>query len=675
MKSKTGLFFLSIVVCTMITSNAHSASWWNNIKSRFSSMKTQIFRTQGTLKRKERIAKIPDPHKQFKSDPGKQLENLIYHSMKKNDVYCMDTDGGNPTQFNESLEKRDKGTVYYFWINPTTHKIEFRHKVDTCKSDKYLEDHSCAGYKWEQNSIGLMSLNENVLMKSVTCADDEVCSNGRCASMLCKDSDGAPLNFTTYGVVDVEQPDGTTSSIPDKCVNQRELSEGACFDDSYKENKVNCCDFGMVCTSGKCEYPSVSGVDLDSVCKEDLCKDVEGFQAEYLFDLDPAIPGPDSCTPFSGNVCSEPDPEDSYPDGNFYSHNGNLHIGFCMGEGKIFHTICTTNSDGSTSLVSDITECIGGMPCEKGECKMCTETDGGMNPEVYGELTVLLSGGFASSENDSCVLSGSHLIETSCEGDTFKKTYIPCDEGSSCKKETVDGITTIGCVEGWELSCVDTDGGINYDVYGEVTYVTPNGEEKTDADRCSPNAQLMYEMSCDGNAYKIGGKVCPAGTACERITENGTTTIGCFPIDGMSCSDTDGGENYDSFGTITYVLPDGEEHIEPDSCWGQDRIHEFFCDGVFSMETTKFCEGLTTCKNIMGPYGIIGVGCFPVCFKLGDADDAVEVAGVVYDHNNDSYPDYCEGNVLKQYSCNGDQKIDLPPYTCPNGCANGACIQ
>ena len=37
--------------------------------------------------------------------------------------------------------------------------------------------------------------------------------------------------------------------------------------------------------------------------------------------------------------------------------------------------------------------------------------------------------------------------------------------------------------------------------------------------------------------------------------------------------------------------------------------------------------------------------------------------------------DYCEGNIINEYNCNGNLPGDGGSYNCPNGCKDGACIE
>lgn len=38
------------------------------------------------------------------------------------------------------------------------------------------------------------------------------------------------------------------------------------------------------------------------------------------------------------------------------------------------------------------------------------------------------------------------------------------------------------------------------------------------------------------------------------------------------------------------------------------------------------------------------------------------------------YLDHCRGDILYQYKCEGGTARFTPPYDCPNGCQNGACL-
>lgn len=677
---KVLLFVTSILIGVFIASDAYSSSWWQRFRNRVSSPSTKSVRTRTvTARQKSKMVKVVDPLNSFRLSQKERIKASIYGMMKKNELHCMDTDGGNSSQFNAEMEKQYVGTVYYFWINPTTHKTELRQRRDTCKSDKYLEEHSCADYKWQQNSAGLMSIDENVVNKSVTCGEDEICSEGMCVPKPCKDSDGGGLNFTTYGIVEIEKSDGSTFSVVDECLNVRELSEGACLSDNYKENKVNCCDFGMVCTGGRCDYPSVAGVNFDATCKDDLCPNMDGYQTEYIFDLDPTIPGPDSCTPFIGNICTEPNPEENYPDGHFYTHDENLHVGYCVPgkDGLIHHTICSTDDNGNKYWVTDLTECVSGMPCVDGECVSCSDSDGGINYNEYGEVNQLLPDGEIRNEKDHCAgLYSDFVYEYFCSGNVVGSEMKTCPEGQVCQVETKDGNKEIGCFDIEQQSCEDTDGGMVFEEYGEVSGVAPDGYGYFAHDQCSFEKKSVQDWYCENGLAKFAWQNCPEGTICKVVDDNGEKSIGCSAAAEFICDDTDGGKNYEVYGSVTGYFPDGESFVSEDRCTVLGSLFEVYCSDDTYSWSTKLCSEGQVCKLIEEDENKV-IGCYPICFKLGDENDQIEVAGVVYDKDNNSYPDFCEGNVLKQYSCNVEtgEKVDLPAHTCPNGCANGACIQ
>ncbi len=102
----------------------------------------------------------------------------------------------------------------------------------------------------------------------------------------------------------------------------------------------------------------------------------------------------------------------------------------------------------------------------------CSDTDGGMNPNVTGTCSTPIG---YRMYTDRCT-SDSKLEEYFCDRSGCSSTILPCEYG--CLRGA--------CFTERQYWCTDTDGGIDY--YTRGTVVTENGEYGTDW--------------CDGNTLR-----------------------------------------------------------------------------------------------------------------------------------------------------------------------------
>jgi len=205
----------------------------------------------------------------------------------------------------------------------------------------------------------------------------------------------------------------------------------------------------------------------------------------------------------------------------------------------------------------------------------CFDSDGGADPLVKGTVT-----GFNSSTNSNYSLSDycsdiSGVAEYTCVGAGFMLNVIPCPSGHSCS----DG----ACVPDSGNACTDSDGGNNLFVKG-----TTSNETVTATDFCL-NTEFIGEYVCsqDPNSndvfveYLGGSTRCPDGYTCSDGA--------CLPDSGDTCTDSDGGLNYNKPGFV--VSQDGT--ISVDSCSGGSSLNEYSCGANGEAVTNSY-----TC-----PYG------------------------------------------------------------------------
>jgi len=286
--------------------------------------------------------------------------------------------------------------------------------------------------------------------------------------------------------------------------------------------------------------------------------------------------------------------------------------------------------------------CTGSTPyCSNGECVSsipsgCTDTDGGMDYYVKGTASTA-----TETKTDMC-LDNKMLREYFCSSDgRILGKEIACPPPNN--------ICSGGrCIEGAVHTCSDTDGGKVYNVKGTVTT-----EAGSVTDKCLDSNQLE-EFYCQNNLMYDDIYTCPYGCS------NGACIIQ------PQCTDTDGGKDYYTAGTVTAT--DG---TATDTCVGATHVKEYYCrsDGTlgavtfpctpYSCEEPLFVGG--RCKT-SGPSPVPPEKCYNPDGEIGDWIP-------------DGY--WCSGGDVYGYKCRDG---DNPSWTvtkkqdCPYGCSDGACI-
>ncbi|MDO8649000.1 MAG: S-layer homology domain-containing protein [Candidatus Peregrinibacteria bacterium] len=147
----------------------------------------------------------------------------------------------------------------------------------------------------------------------------------------------------------------------------------------------------------------------------------------------------------------------------------------------------------------------------------------------------------------------------------------------------------------------------------------------------------------------------------------------------IPCHDSDGGENLFDQGIIY-----GTFHGQPDRAWefedeclSLSTVKEYSCDrGLYIGYSELQCPGASTCRN---------GGCIRIACEDSDSGQDFAVQGTVSVRNTDtgevefSSTDECVdyGRAVHQaeYYCGSDGRILNTGKVCPNGCADGVCLQ
>jgi hypothetical protein len=253
----------------------------------------------------------------------------------------------------------------------------------------------------------------------------------------------------------------------------------------------------------------------------------------------------------------------------------------------------------------------------------CTDSDGGLNYSVAGNVSGVGANGWPYVKNDVCD-STTQLREFYCNGTTPWPKFYSCD---SC----VDG----ACVTG---TCTDSDGDGYFDEGGG----------------CGPD-------DCDdtnANVHPGATEVCDNGIDddCDGAIDALDTDCATGPV----CIDSDGGLNYEVAGTVTGIGANGYPFSKSDVCDSTTQLREFYCNGTTPWPKFYAC-----------PAGCADGACNPeTC--IDDDGDGYCVPDDCDDTNANVHPgatEVCDNGI--DDDCDGlvDEGCTLPPgeYTdCTN---------
>ncbi|MEK6928407.1 MAG: hypothetical protein AABW65_00435 [Nanoarchaeota archaeon] len=137
--------------------------------------------------------------------------------------------------------------------------------------------------------------------------------------------------------------------------------------------------------------------------------------------------------------------------------------------------------------------------------------------------------------------------------------------------------------------CVDSDGGKNADVFGNVS-ITKRGKVITTPDKCGSkgknNENILFEAYCFKGKAKQDKINCPSGTCLAGK---------CISKDYNKCIDSDGGNNTILRGTTTF-----KDESLTDNCYGSDNeLNEYSCFKGKITRSKVDCKhnGFSGCKD------------------------------------------------------------------------------
>jgi len=483
-----------------------------------------------------------------------------------------------------------------------------------------------------------------------------------------------------------ESPNKYADSGRTKC--ECGCSAGAC-NPVYNYNGTPTCNAQDLCPDtagiqGNYLYDNNGDGIKDSCTQVDLCPTITGIQAQFLYDND-GDGTPESCfTP--EQVCAQFNPNNPPENVQVGSHEGLTVYRFCTAEGKpnVMNVFC--GSQGAVD--SDITQCNLGMPCFNATCAVCYDPDGkDFESKSYVQV---LSNGNLMTANDHCESGGisnpfGRRLDFTCSPyGSYALNSLDCDPGKICQSVIADGTQKLQCINSpFTPTCSDFDGKNNFQQVGYVQGININGDFYTQNDACETSSSagsLIVDYYCSESAgFSVPSsstQACPIGQTCVKDAVAGT--FSCVPSQQVGqCVDTDG-FSFDNKGTVTVTKPNGEVNVYTDTCSigenGLETIIDHYCtpnkeDAI----QTNPCNPNEKCVESTAESGSTSLSCVKQCVDYDEANDP-NVAGIVYDENGQTQPDFCDGNLVRQYGCQDNQLIDITPVECPNGCNAGKCI-
>ncbi|MBI5728257.1 MAG: hypothetical protein HY984_00715 [Candidatus Magasanikbacteria bacterium] len=199
----------------------------------------------------------------------------------------------------------------------------------------------------------------------------------------------------------------------------------------------------------------------------------------------------------------------------------------------------------------------------------CTDTDGGRNYRVKGDVRGNTETGGWGVFTDSCRTERT-LLEFYCQADgrTRGLEEVSCQANEKCQNGAcvpATGGTTVG-------SCTDSDGGRNLAVQGTTQGNNVLGPQQG-TDSCVGFRSIM-EYYCKANGeFESELASCPIGQKCE----NGACVF--YQNTNITCTDGDNGKIYDKRASTEGYDDAGVWQSKEDDCvYNQNKVTEWYCE-------------------------------------------------------------------------------------------------
>jgi hypothetical protein len=166
----------------------------------------------------------------------------------------------------------------------------------------------------------------------------------------------------------------------------------------------------------------------------------------------------------------------------------------CVSDTMVSEYYCSNGE-----VLSKGIDCGSGEHCVDGACAayQCTDSDNGKNANTSGTATL------GPTENQDTCADNSTVTEYYCDSNRIASQNITCGTGKTCKSGACK-----------EITCEDSDGGIEKNVFGIASLGAT-----ADADTCYSNSTVI-EYYCSDGAIKHALMECSG----EDVCLNGTCT-------------------------------------------------------------------------------------------------------------------------------------------------------
>jgi len=317
--------------------------------------------------------------------------------------------------------------------------------------------------------------------------------------------------------------------------------------------------------------------------------------------------------------------------------------------------------------------------CSNGACTprppICTDTDGGQVAGTVGTVTV--TGDLSSAAFTDRCYNSTTVLEGYCTnplGSSIPTMFITCPSSQSCSNGACVSSTP-------PTTCVESDGGNNPSVFSTLNLSNSSGT-RFYQDSCI-SSTTVREVYCDLSfldRYRAVYVTCPTGQMCS----NGGACVSSTPPIPITftCSDTDGGQNNGTAGTVSANASRGgvviSSNISRDFCYTNVSVMEQYCTSSTSLNASR----VIACSS--GQFCSSGA-CIPITYTCLDTDRGsyANIQGNVTITPSSGAQtraaDTCvNSSYVGEYTCSSSTASSLTYNSLPCSgttvaCRNGAC--
>lgn len=345
----------------------------------------------------------------------------------------------------------------------------------------------------------------------------------------------------------------------------------------------------------------------------------------------------------------------------------------CISGSTVGEYYCAYGASYFTTYACPSGRCVNGACTAVAPPQTCSDTDGGNNINLSGTVTITNSSG-SFTFTDSCA-SSSIVNERYCSGNNVVTAQGFCLAGQVCS----NGV----CTAPQASTCTDSDGA-NYNTQGTVSVTNASGSYSF-TDYCyGPNGVWLYEYLCSSNktVTSIAGTLCTSGYSCS----NGACVVNANSTSNVTCTDTDGGYNLYTKGTLSFSNQTQNTTLI-DYCSGTQLV-EYQCpSNTANYYYTYYvnCQSGYACSNGACIVSANSTNSTNVTTTCTDTDGGMNryVAGTVTMNSSNGTlvvsSDYCTTpsnngtyNYVQEFYCSGNNLV-WANSGCQGGCSNGAC--